>query len=69
MVKAAWMHILNNLNQQRITELTYQLAERNEQLAQRDATILELRVQLTQRDATIAALRQEAVGSEYSQCR
>ncbi len=33
-------------HQQRIAELTRQLAERNEQLAQHDATILELRVQL-----------------------
>ncbi len=38
--------------QQRIAELTHQLA-------QRDAAILELRVQLTQRDATIAALQQQ----------
>ena len=38
--------------QQRIAELTHQLA-------QRDTAILELRVQLTQRDATIAALQQQ----------
>ena len=45
--------------QQRIAELTHQLAEHKEQFAQRDAAILELRVQLTQRDATIAALQQQ----------
>ena len=38
--------------QQRIAELTHQLA-------QRDTAILELRVQLAQRDATIAALQQQ----------